>query len=414
MKIQLGDMYIGSIENEYIPALYFFSREMGFQVNLGDKKMQLNTSLHDKKVGILREKTLNQSPLRKPGLEEKALETIGAYISKCGAKVSHLTEFNKEIKMNLAFSLELFKMQGLKQPVMEIYHDIKGEHDRWILLLKDECKKSGIKFISYPEENLGETPWVKVQFMFSIVKEDIEEEEVSKTLSHILSIGLMCMLLDKAGSAAFSLLPFEVYAGLMNHSVNKKEVNIQPKKPVDDNKSIKENIVIDKDKEMASAEAFFDYHLLVDQMHSRNIKIIGNLNIKNTGNVHLNNPIVCIRVSPPGSIKITGQILPPHLTNTMGIQTGNGAKGWKYMNKEWFNELEEKGELWINTIENLCIPEQETVSIPNIQIKLLNNEDHRNIQVDAFVFFQEESLEIPASNKISLLLTNNGKEDKQK
>ena len=110
---------------------------------------------------------------------------------------------------------------------------------------------------------------------------------------------------------------------------------------------------------MKKAEVYFDYHFLVDHQHSK-VQIFGSLHIKNTGTAVLRNPVICLKFQPGHQeMKMTGQILPKNYVETKAVVNREGVKGWQYLKENWFEDFEQKGELWICPIHELEIVPRE-------------------------------------------------------
>jgi hypothetical protein len=221
-----------------------------------------------------------------------------------------------------------------------------------------------------------------------------------------ITIGILARFHENSPLSVLSLVPIEIFSNMFVHSEN-TGLNLEPamqkeKRLPEKKKFLLKKPTITKRKE---AEVFLDYHIFIEELEERNkIKLIGNLHIKNIGTEVLRNPVICLRSSPSESIKISGQILPPNVAETLGVMKNEETKGWKYMNEEWFEEME-RGETWICPIQSKNINPRQTESLTNLQISVLQPEENSNIRVEAFVFFKEQDLEISSSNQISLLLT---------
>ncbi|MDQ1003600.1 hypothetical protein QFZ28_004000 [Neobacillus niacini] len=150
----------------------------------------------------------------------------------------------------------------------------------------------------------------------------------------------------------------------------------------------------------SAVEAFFDYQILFDRNKNSKIIVFGNLIIKNTGNTVLQNPIICFQLSPKGNVNFTGQLVPPNIAETRGVV--NSEKGWKYMYDDWFQQAEEKGEIWICPIKSINILPGQKESFQNFQISLVKEENQQNLKVEGYVYFQEQGLQYKANNRITL------------
>ncbi|MED4912172.1 hypothetical protein P9761_28880 [Brevibacillus centrosporus] len=150
------------------------------------------------------------------------------------------------------------------------------------------------------------------------------------------------------------------------------------------------------------AEVFLDYTLFHSDLEHRPFLLIGNLYVKNTGTEDLINPIICLRVSPMESIKLGGQILPPNLVETMGVQSSSGIKGWRYLEDDWFSQAQERGEYWIAPIQPILISPKATEPFQNFQISIKKPENGSIVTVEAVVLFNEQEIHFPANNRIAI------------
>lgn len=151
------------------------------------------------------------------------------------------------------------------------------------------------------------------------------------------------------------------------------------------------------------AEVFFDYTVVRSEMEHQPFLILGNLYIKNTGQDVLINPIVCLRAEPPENIRLSGQILPANLVETMGIQSPEGVKGWRFLEQDWFEQAQKRGEYWIAPIQPVRIAPNEIHPFQNFQITVqASNTSSRSVTIEGFVFFREQQLQFSSNNRIAL------------
>ncbi|MDH4617602.1 hypothetical protein JZI27_10970 [Brevibacillus sp. AY1] len=150
------------------------------------------------------------------------------------------------------------------------------------------------------------------------------------------------------------------------------------------------------------AEVYFDYTLMHSDTEDRPYLLIGSLFVKNTGTELLYNPIVCLRVSPLNGIRLGGQILPPNMLETLGVQSSAGIKGWKYLDDDWFSQAQERGEYWIAPIQPMMIPPKMNESFQNFQISLLKQETRTSLTVEGMVLFNDQQVHFMTNNRIAV------------
>jgi hypothetical protein len=74
------------------------------------------------------------------------------------------------------------------------------------------------------------------------------------------------------------------------------------------------------------------------------------------------------------------------------------------MKEDWYQQIEDTGEIWISSIQSLNIEPNQTETIANLQFDVRDIEEHENILVEAFVFYNEGEVKTAAENRISLSL----------
>lgn len=151
------------------------------------------------------------------------------------------------------------------------------------------------------------------------------------------------------------------------------------------------------------ADVFFDYTVMFSE-NDEEIIVYANLHMKNTGNVHLENPLICIRVEPPGLAKISGKILPPNAVEAMGVYTLDGAmEGWVFTKKgeEWEKDVK-KGEYWIQSLQPIVIPPGQSEALKGFQFILPRDKSQKRFVVNGIAFLN--STQYVSNNKISLQL----------
>ncbi|WP_274854141.1 hypothetical protein [Bacillus methanolicus] len=332
------------------------------------------------------------------------LNHVQKFLSACGADVILNNEALAEENTNFHFKLALFEIPTIKEPVMELTHNLKSTNQKWLSLFQHECKISGTKFKTNELVNNENSHFIKVHVMYPEIEDRSFWNQFGENCAITITLGILSRILESSSSSVFSIVPLDI---LMTNFSKTNKKNAIPKKQdeirlLDDQKLDSGKLMIDKRLE---AEVFFDYHFLIDENEGLKLKVLGNLHIKNIGTEILRNPAICLRSTPSESIKISGQILPPNVAETLGMMNNEGTKGWKYMNNDWFEEAEKKGETWISPIHPLIINPGKTESLSNFQISLHNLEKYDHFRVEAFVFFKEQELEIASNNKILLSFT---------
>lgn len=408
IKVEVGDKGAGTIPYESLPAFTYLFRELGFEVqpDTENQKVQLCSALHGKRIVISSDYDVKYNTFRKHFLESKVLEYIQTFLSACGAKVIIMDEKNESESADFHVYFSLFEIPGIKEPILELVHNSKSANKKLLDIFQYECKRTGTKFKSNEVVRSANNPFINIQIMYPVFTDEDFWGKLGEKYAMSITIGILARFHESSPLSVLSLVPIEIFSNMFIHS-EKTGINLEPamqkeKSLPEKKKFLLKKPTITKRKE---AEVFLDYHIFIEELEERNkIKLIGNLHIKNIGTEVLRNPVICLRSSPSESIKISGQILPPNVAETLGVMKNEETKGWQYMNEDWFEEME-KGETWICPIQSKHINPRQTESLTNLQISVLQPEGNSNIRVEAFVFFKEQDLEISSSNQISLLLT---------
>lgn len=404
MDVYIGEKFMGSITEEVFPAFYHVCNEWGFQIdlNLNEGKIVLLSGLEGQKIMLVADSELEHGVLRKELFEKQILSAMKRSLSTSGIEMIEMEQQKVSSKRGLIFSLHVFQLPMLNQLVMEVYHGTeKEESKKWIELIKGECQKAGVKPLIQEWERSEDSHRIKVNIMCPKNGEMSYLEELEERISHILSVGLLCKLQYSLGLSPLSIFPWEAFFPLLKQKVEvtQPEIITLPPSEVD-----ALTIPLEHTPEpVSSAEAYFDYHLLLGEA-MKSAQVFGSLTIKNNGTRTLKNPFVCFRVTPAGSVNITGQILPPSTAQVQGVQTANGTRGWMFMSDNWLEESFESGEFWVSPIQEVVLTPGETVTISSLQMKVNPSQGDKGIKVEAFVYFNEEKLEIAAHNKISLMM----------
>ncbi|MFE4707333.1 hypothetical protein [Peribacillus simplex] len=407
-RVEVGDKEAGTIPYESLPAFTYLFRELGFDVqpDTENQKVQLCSALNGKRIVLSSDYDVKYNTFRKHVLERKVLEYIQTFLSACGAKVILIDEKKETEKADFHVYFSLFEIPVIKEPILELIHNSKSTNKKLLDIFHHECTRTGTKFKTNEVVRGANNPFINIQIMYPVIADEDFWKKLGEKYAMSITIGILARFQESSPLSVLSLVPMEILSNMFVHSGN-TGLNLEPaiqkeKRLPEKKKFLLKKPAITKRKE---AEVFLDYHIFIEELEERNkIKLIGNLHIKNIGTEVLRNPVICLRSTPSESIKISGQILPPNVAETLGVMKNEETKGWKYMNDEWFEEME-NGETWICPIQTKNINPRQTESLTNLQISVLQPVENSNIRVEAFVFFKEQDLEISSSNQISLLLT---------
>ncbi|WP_078412173.1 peptide chain release factor family protein [Priestia abyssalis] len=419
VKIEFAGQEKGTIPYASLPVFRLLFNECGFQVRWDEenRKIHLYPGLSGKIIFIAQNDNSYPHAFRKGKLEWEMLEHIQHLLAGSGAEVVLQKNSAAIGQGDLRLKLSVLEIPSIKKPVMDVSHDLKANNQKWLTLLQDECRKAGIQFSS--NVDVSEiSPHLTVQFKYPQKGDSVFWSKFKENSAIMLVMGILARLQGNHPLSVLSYLPFEhlpIWGKDLTKAQQTSATPAQTTKSVPKNRESAVKMLREeklrkekqreektKEEKRTEAEIFFDYQVLLDKNNSEKVMVLGNLHIKNTGTEVLRNPSICLRLTPAESIKISGQILPPNVANVRGVMNDEGVKGWKYMNDEWLDEAQEKGETWICPIQQLNIPPRQIESFQNFQISILKPEEHKNMKIEAFVFFREQGLECAANNQIAL------------
>jgi len=409
LKINVKKKELGKVKYEDFPAFQYFFHEMGFDIDLdsSNQSVHLTSALEKRKILITSEENVIPYSFRKHDQERLVLKQIQSFLEASGANAllkKQQMEGNTEADLYLKFAL--LEVPNIKEPLLELSHSSTSVYQKLVEVIKSECKKSCINFKLNPVSSNYEPASLNIKILTPVTPDDDFWGRYGEIYALVITSGIFARFIE---NSPFSLIPVENLLCFFS----KNTFSYSPEKPVhrgdlkvtNENSELKEtyeNTI--KENKTFAAEVYFNYHLLIeDKEDSKKVQFLGGLSIKNIGTKVLRNPVICIRSKPSKNIKITGQIVPHAFAQTKGVLSQEGAKGWRYLNENWLEEFEEKGELWICPIQSLDILPGQTETFSNLQITLLNLEE-KTIRVDSSVFFPKDDLEFKSNNQISLSL----------
>ena len=107
----------------------------------------------------------------------------------------------------------------------------------------------------------------------------------------------------------------------------------------------------------------------------REITVIGNLIIKNTGTETLNNPRICIRIKPPQNVRLGGKI--GAMTHTALMIDGTNTEAWHYFHDNWRKKPVKLANIGLNQINPNKLEPGENLTFANefafLQIRKKNS-----------------------------------------
>lgn len=328
---------------------------------------------------------------------------------------------NQDAVLKLSDILKAEGLDLLEEPSIIIYLDnIEQQHSDQQLIIEHnvllderlknlfiiEFNKAKIPFALNEKKNLAADGKQQLAFRSQYNEDDQLILSISRALIRY------CSVKPAANNSAVVPMPlikswlssFLDQAPLPN-TQEKKAVTKVPEKSMkpEKNKSISAVNSQDQRLKKANAEVFLNYTMLIPRPddEQKEYMVNGSIIMKNTGDIDLKNPVICIKIPVEQGISLQGQILPPKLVAGLAMKGSEGEKGWKYVYDDWRERVKTKGEYWITSIQELTIPPGGSEVFNGLKV-LIREPKNSSVGIHAFVYFNEGKQQYASNNTISL------------
>ncbi|EFV75935.1 hypothetical protein HMPREF1013_03995 [Bacillus sp. 2_A_57_CT2] len=319
---------------------------------------------------------------------------------------------------------DILKAEGLdlmKEPSIIIYLDnIEQQHSDQQLIIEHnvllderlknlliiEFNKAKIPFVLNEKKNLAADGKQQLAFRSQFNEDDRLILSISRAFIRY------CSVKPAANNSAIVPMPlikswlssFLDQAPLTN-TQERKAVTKVPEKTMKPEKNKNISTVNSQDQRLkkANAEVFLNYTMLIPRPddEQKEYMVNGSIIMKNTGDIDLKNPVICIKIPVEQGISLQGQILPPKLVAGLAMKGSDGEKGWKYVYDDWRERVKTKGEYWITSIQELTIPPGGSEVFNGLKV-LIREPKNSSVGIHAFVYFNEGKQQYASNNTISL------------
>ena len=138
--------------------------------------------------------------------------------------------------------------------------------------------------------------------------------------------------------------------------------------------------------------SYFTYTTSISQKNESESIIIGTYHIHNIGNRPLNNPYICLKLSPNSPFLFSGKYVTKKTNFAMKT-----TDAWERL----LNEQTNKEDYWLKPIDVKTIAPNQTLSFSNFQAKWIPNGSYAG-SIMGFTYCDEFKDGIPAINQISI------------
>ncbi|MGG4441551.1 hypothetical protein [Brevibacillus fortis] len=442
----------GTMPYAALPAFRLFCKQNGFQLNWDstNKRVDLDSGLKGKVCVLFTGISSGAT-----AYEWEVLGNVQKFLSDSGMEVV-LSQNNSALAKNtdVAIRFSLKEMRTLEKPRLIFFQSEDEKRQDLVKCLRTEMQQSGIPCHYKVLKNQKQPSIVHIQLQLPLYTDVNNRKVYAEKIALHLASGVLEYFQNGLHIQPMAFLPpniLKLFYSTMLLTSDKESKQVADEKPLAEEQSTiqesdqptneasdsnselsseanseadseREELLILAEEELleqvvtihpveevpehvdlrTSAEVYFDYTLIHSESIEKPYLLIGTLQVKNTGNVELNNPIVCLRVSPVDSIKMGGQVLPPKLVETMAVQGTSGLKGWKYLEDDWFAQAMERGEYWIAPIQPVSIPPESTEAFQNFQISFMKQEAGKGIVVEGVVLCNDQTVHFSANNRIAV------------
>lgn len=156
-----------------------------------------------------------------------------------------------------------------------------------------------------------------------------------------------------------------------------------------------------KEQLYADGLAWFSYAVMLSDMDEdeREVNVIGNLIIKNTGTETLNNPMICIRTKPPQGVRLGGKI--GSVAHTALMIDGTNTEAWHYIDDNWKEKSIETGEHWLKPNNCRQLKPGDNLTFAN-ELRISTTNEEKFVIVEGFLYCDEIKNGIAALNNITV------------
>jgi hypothetical protein len=407
LKIQHDQENKGELPFHSLPIFQLFCEQIGFQSewNQQEKILHLTSHLRGKKFYFI--------PMKQNDTHTSMLENIKAFLKKTAMEIVELpakSSLPNDGEIILKSKSMTSSNNTASLPKFMVLHSYGTKAKKWAESFRQECINHGFAAQIKEDEYKSSIPFLEIRLKLPKTQE--MDKQFGESISLILASSLLRGLTKDNPFLLFPFLSPELMKFLLP---TEKKSNSLESTPVLEKVPYSEISDKNNGKNVPSTtpkptllppfrmEACFDYQFVFPTSEDDDYLILGNMYCKNTGLGALTNPHICIQVNPKDQIQLKGQIVPPNMTDTVGVQSfsGESAVGWRYVDDDWLKKVKDQGEYWICPIQPMTILPGETLTFPNFQFTI-PNKMNGDITIQGSVHYHQLKLQFPTTNRITL------------
>jgi hypothetical protein len=389
-----------------LPIYQLFCEQLGFQTQWDhqERVLQLTSRLEGKKIYLVIESN---------DVFTTILENIKSSLKQFGIDLVVLSSNSSSPRDGeIVIHLKCNYNNSTPLPRFSILHSSGFKGKSWAMAFQLECKRNNFP-IKIRSGKKSSVPSLELSCKLPECTETDKQLQENITLFFISALfrGLtkdnLSTLIPFLSLETMQLL-FQIQQNTISSEATLETTEKKQSPSLNTENSDKNNHLVPAKQDPSTPpfrlEVYFDYQVFVPTSEDDTYLILGNMYLKNTGIMTLANPHICFQVTPPGKIQLKGQIVPPSLVDTVGVQgfNGNSAVGWRYLEDNWFQKAKDQGEYWICPIQPMLIQPEETQIFPNFQFSIPRSEIEGTITIQGMVYFKELNFQFSSNNRIVL------------
>lgn len=388
------------------PALLIYkllSEHLGFHTewDYKEKKLYLFSSLHEKKIYM--------SSLEKNDNVHALADDIKTFFIGTGVELEQVTDQSSlpkdgEVILKMRRNPKSF----IEDPCFYILYSSDPKGKFWAKNFYNELTKNRFETrIKQDPKKKSNVTTLELHYPFH--KDKDRNKEFQEHIAFMIASALMRGLTKGTLPLLIPYLSVEMMELIFPiKSIDKQKMWLPESNEQEVQKKEHENYSNTTEANSLKAryqlEVYLDYSVVVPNSDQDPYLVMGNLYMKNTGNEVLINPLICLKVSPTEDIQLKGQIVPPKMADTVGVQgfDGDGAVGWRYLDENWFEKAKNTGEYWICPIQTLQIQPGQTENFSNFQLSIPRWKEMKTFHLNGIVYFKNHRVQFPSNNQITL------------
>jgi hypothetical protein len=151
--------------------------------------------------------------------------------------------------------------------------------------------------------------------------------------------------------------------------------------------------------------SLFTYTVILPDFENDEVKevvVVGNYIIKNSGAKKITNPVICIKVNPQNAGSLSGKIKQKATNFGDKLIDDVVSQQWGYVHENWKEKVRTDGEHWLKPLFTNEIQPDEQLVFSNFTLSIQKPQKGNSVIIDAFIYSQEERNGSTSQNQIVL------------